>query len=183
MILVIIGASIYSINGINSQIDSYARYTLPNSTNIWVIKHNIVSIQRYIATALAENNTNQTIAQLELARQETEALQDTFESYAANQRDGANKETLAELNEFITRVDGVREEIEEAVKIPSEANILHARRIFEYKYVPAMDRAAQFLEAPAPPKKRSVSNRSEIPAPPSSSPTLYSGPLVPSLSC
>ena len=52
LMLITIGISIYSINGINEEIENYARYTLPNSASIWKIRADEISCQRYMAQAL-----------------------------------------------------------------------------------------------------------------------------------
>ena len=54
LMLVIAGASYYSLTGINTELQNYANYTLPSSVSIWKLQKNLLFVQHYIAQAVDE---------------------------------------------------------------------------------------------------------------------------------
>ncbi|NLT57596.1 MAG: hypothetical protein GXX99_01370 [Clostridiales bacterium] len=145
MILFIIGMSVYSIGGINEQIQSYAKYTLPNSTSIWVIRRDTVSIQRDMASAMAETDPGQIEKWLNLAHEDSASLLGELDNYEGNQRDDSRSTQLAELRELFARSKNARLEITELMKDPTEDHLRQAKERFERDYVPVMDQAVDIL--------------------------------------
>lgn len=145
MFLITIGVSVYSINGINGQIHSYAQYTLPNSTSIWQIRRNTVSVQRDLVSALAEADTQEIGKWLESAQQDSAELLSELEIYAGNQKDTSRDANIATVRELFGSAGGVRQEIEKLLQTPSDANVLLAKEKYEDTYVPFMDQAAEIL--------------------------------------
>jgi methyl-accepting chemotaxis protein len=145
LMLATIVMSILSINGINGQIHSYAQYTLPNTTSLWIIRRNTVSIQRYMAQALAETNTHDIQELFDWAQQDAETLLAEVDKYAANQRDTNRDEKLAELSGLYTEAGAIRKQINALLQNPTEQNREQAKALFEDKYVPVMDQSAEIL--------------------------------------
>lgn len=145
MLLVTIGMSIYSISGINGQIHSYAKYTLPNSASIWILRRNTVSVQRDLSSALAETDTQKISKWLELAQQDSQLLLSELDVYAGNQRDTSRDEGIAQLRELFGKAAVVRQEIEQRLQTPTESNVQQAKETYEDVYVPYMDQAAAIL--------------------------------------
>ena len=85
MLLVTIALSILSIGRIDEQINSYAVYTLPNSTNIWVIRHGFEAVQHNIALALNESDTVKIEQRFQVASNIGAAVRETIDKYSANQ--------------------------------------------------------------------------------------------------
>jgi len=145
LMLATIVMSVFSINSINAQINSYAQYTLPNNTSLWVIRRNTVSIQRYLAQALAETDARDIEGLLDSAQQDAEALLAELDTYAANQRDTSRDAKLAELSDLYSEAGATRLEINELLQNPTGQNRAKATVLFENEYVPVMDRAADIL--------------------------------------
>ncbi|WP_170313492.1 HAMP domain-containing methyl-accepting chemotaxis protein [Lacrimispora amygdalina] len=145
MLLITIGMSIYSINGINEQIHSYAQYTLPNTENIWMIRRNTVSVQRDLVSALAETDTQKIGKWLDSAQQDSAALLSELEQYAGNQRDTSRDANIATLRELLGKAGDARREIEKLLQSPTDANVLLAKEKYEGTYVPFMDQASEIL--------------------------------------
>ena len=145
MLLITIGMSVNSIGDIEEQIHSYAQYTLPNSTSIWVIRRDTVSMQRYVARALAETNSDRIAELMDLAQQDSISLSNTLDKYADNQRDTSRDEKIAELRKLFNEADGIRQEMAEIMKNSAEENSRAAKKMFEDNYVPVMDKATEIL--------------------------------------
>ncbi|NNJ32815.1 methyl-accepting chemotaxis protein [Lacrimispora defluvii] len=137
--------SLFSFNSISSILDTNAQYTLPNNTNIWKIRRDTVSIQRYMARALAEINADKIDELFNLAEQDSTLLLETLDAYAGNQRDTSRDEKIAELRELFSKADGIRKDIAALMKNPTENNILQAKNMFEDEYIPTMDKTAEIL--------------------------------------
>lgn len=145
MLLITIGVAVYSINGINGQVQSYAKYTLPNSTSIWMIRRNTVSVQRNLASALAETDTQKIPKWIDAAKQDSTELLNELEKYAGNQRDTSRDAHIAELRELFNEAAKVRQEVAELMQNPTEVNMGLAREKYAYNYLPYMDQAAEIL--------------------------------------
>ncbi|NMA91980.1 MAG: HAMP domain-containing protein [Firmicutes bacterium] len=145
LMLITIGISIYSINGINEEIENYARYTLPNSASIWKIRADEISCQRYMAQALTETEPNKIAALLKKAELESVKLENEIEKYASNQRDTSRDAQLDELLRYIEIGNAIGEETVELMLKPTEENLRQAKEIFEDKYIPAMEKATAIL--------------------------------------
>ncbi len=145
MLLITIAVAILSINGINEQIHSYAKYTLPNSTSIWVIRRNTVSIQRDMANGLLEADAVKVSKWFDSAQQDSTTLLSEFDRYEGNQRDTSRDADIAKLRELFGKAGKIRLEIAELAATPTEANMQQARERYEYDYVPIMDQAAEIM--------------------------------------
>lgn len=144
MMIVIIVVSLGSVRSISNVIGTYTQYTLPNNTSIWSIRRDTVSIQRYMARALAGTNTDNIDELFSMAQQDSTSLLNTFDVYAGNQRDTSRDAKISELRELFSKAGTARREIAELMKNPSD-NISQAKKMFEDEYIPTMDKTAEIL--------------------------------------
>ena len=145
MLLITIGVAIISISNINDQINSYAKYTLPNSTSIWILRRNDVSIQRYISRALSETDSGKIAELFASAQTDYVARMDELDKYAGNQRDTSRDASIAELRELWDEVRSIRVQISELMENPTEANVQKAKEMFDNNYVPVANQATEIL--------------------------------------
>ncbi|MDX9871218.1 MAG: methyl-accepting chemotaxis protein [Clostridia bacterium] len=145
MMIATIVISLFSFNSISKIIDTNAQYTLPNNTNIWKIRRDTVSIQRYMARGLSETHANKIDELFNLAQQDSTSLLDTFDIYAGNQRDTSRDAKIAELRELFSKAGGTRKEMAALMKNPTEENIALAQKMFEDEYIPTMDKSAAIM--------------------------------------
>ena len=178
LLLITIGAAIISINGINQEIETYSNYTLPNSTSIWRIRHYFVSIQRDIASALGESNAFVGVGHFDKAKLEATLLLDELEKYANNQRDTSRDEQLIQVNEYIQKAAGIRLEIAELMRNPTELNVLTAKDSFKSRYMPLVDKATDILIEFSDESEKRAYNRSLTPDRQLNPPGLSSHPVL-----
>lgn len=145
MMIAIIVVSLVSVRSISNVIGTYTQYTLPNNTSIWSIRRDTVSIQRYMARALAGTNSDNIDEMFSMAQQDSTSLLNTFDVYAGNQRDTSRDAKISELRELFSKAGTARREIAELMKNPTENNILQAKKMFEDEYMPTMDKTAEIL--------------------------------------
>ncbi|NNJ33191.1 methyl-accepting chemotaxis protein [Lacrimispora defluvii] len=145
MLLIAIGVAIFSISNINGQIQSYAKYTLPNSTSIWILRRNDVSIQRDISRALNETDSQKIAELFATAQTDCDTRMSELDKYAANQRDTSRDAHIAELRELWAESGKIRLQIAELMENPTEANVQKAKEMFDNNYVPVANQAAEIL--------------------------------------
>ncbi len=145
MLLAVIGVSIVNITSIEGQVDSYADFTLPNSVNVWRIRRETVSIQRYLSQAFMEKDLDAISHYLDLAQQDSTNLLAELEVYRNNQRDNSRDSALARLDSLYSDSSQARRQINELLLNPSDENLAQAIEIYTTVYVPTMNTAADIL--------------------------------------
>lgn len=145
MLLIIIVVALLCIAGINNQIRSYAKYTLPNSTSIWTIRRNDVSIQRDIARALNETDAQKVAELFETAQKDCDTRMSELDKYANNQRDSSRDEKIAKLRTLWEEARDIRLNMAEIMENPTESNINQAKEMFDNDYLPVVDEATEIL--------------------------------------
>lgn len=137
--------SIIGISTIGNQVDLYSQYTVPHSNNIWTIRRNIVSAQRYIARAILEENESMARILLESASEDGEQALAALEEYAANQRDSSRNDKIDLLRDLLTQSGSVRRQITELLQNPTETNKKQAYKLFLNSYLPPFEEATEIL--------------------------------------
>lgn len=145
MLLATIAVSVYSISGVNKEIESYAQYTLPNSTSVWEIRRNTVSVQRNIAIGMAQADLTKRTDYFNQAQEDGAYLLNILEQYAGNQRDTSRDAKIQEIRDLVQTAASLRLEITDLLKVYNEETILRANRLFEESYIPAMDKVTDIL--------------------------------------
>ena len=56
MLLISAGAAIFSMNKIGEQVDRYAERTVPNTSSVWHMRRDMVSVQRNLVMAMMEKD-------------------------------------------------------------------------------------------------------------------------------
>lgn len=147
LILMVLSAvlSLYSINSINQQVESYGQYTLPNNTSIWMIRRDIVSAQRYVARAFTEKDTNSIENMFAQAEEDGKIAVAQLEKYALNQRNTDRDQKISELKTILEQTGAVRKQIMELMKTPTEENRQKAYELFTKQYISDFDQATDIL--------------------------------------
>lgn len=146
MLLATVAISVYSINGVSDQIESYADYTLPNSTSVWEIRRNTVSVQRNIAIGITQTDLAKRAAYFDQAQEDGTYLLNILEQYADNQRDNSRDAKIQEIRDLVRTAASLRLEVTNLLKTNNEEALLKANKIFEESYIPAMDKVTDILE-------------------------------------
>ncbi|NLP18892.1 MAG: hypothetical protein GX376_07350, partial [Firmicutes bacterium] len=147
LFLITIGMSVYSISGINNEIESYAQYTLPNSTLIWKIRHDMMSGQGDMGLMVNQTDADKVQELLNNVQSNAAMTGEDLAAYIGNQRDTSRDAAIAEMQGFLEKGSAIRKEISELMLNPTEENIEKAQHIYENDYLPNMDRIANILIA------------------------------------
>ncbi len=147
MLLITVAMSVFSIKGIHEQIESYADYTLPNSTMVLMIQNSTVSAQRNMAIAMSENNTSRRNAFFDLAQVDGSNFMANLDRYANNQRDNRRDGEIQEIRDLAGQAGGFRLEIVDMLKDLDEETFNKANELFLQSYIPTMDKVTDILEA------------------------------------
>lgn len=146
MMLIIVGIAVFSIIQIQGNIQTYAKYTIPNSVSIGLIEKDTLSIQRYILQALTETDANTSASLMALANEDNLHRLDELDKYARNQIDNSLKENIKEMENIFSSAANARLKIAQILTNPTEENQLKAKRIFQEEYAPAMYQSEDILQ-------------------------------------
>ncbi len=144
MVVVLGVVSIINLGNINQIVNLYATKTVPNTEYIWSIRRNMISVERYLAEAIAASSRDTKLALLDKANSESQKLKDVIAKYNANARTdpALMKSYENKLNEAAT----YRQQIAEILNQPeSNTNDEQALKVFEENYSVAFDNAANEL--------------------------------------
>ncbi len=140
LMCVITATSIISMKTIGAQVTAYSERTIPNVTGIWQIRRNLISAQRYMLLALAEDDLNAVKTNLQLVEQEGVEIQATLVEYKKTAR--AEPELIAQLENAITSAGSHRKEITALLEKGDETSNQRALNLFNTQYKPFADEAA-----------------------------------------
>lgn len=146
LITLIVAAVVSFVNmkSINSQVNKYSTYTIPNTNSVWQMRRDMISAQRYMLMALTENNQTEIDSALETVHSEAERISTTMEKYLKNTR--ADKAKVQSVQDDITEMKPLLTKITDLLKLnDTEANA-QAYKIFTDEYKPILDDAAATLQ-------------------------------------
>jgi methyl-accepting chemotaxis protein len=145
LLILSIVLSMVSITNVNSQVDLYGKFTVPNTNSLWTIRRNLVSAQRYLLVAFISNSDQDTKNALAQAETDAKVALDILEQYSNNQRNHDRDEQIGNARSYMENAVSYRKEIESLLSYKTEENTKKAEDIFFNKYVPAFDGAANVL--------------------------------------
>lgn len=145
VLLFILGIiSIMNIGKLNRVVAAYDQETVPNVENIWSIRFNMISVERYLTEAIATPDRDLTLELLDTAMEERKRLQETIDNY--NNIAKTDPKLMQEFENKLGEAAGYREEIFNLLKQEhSDENDIKALSIFENSYVPAFESATESL--------------------------------------
>ena len=137
--------SLYGINKINSQVDLYSDYTLPNNTMVWTMNRDLVSVKLDILEAFVSENNQYVQEDLNQADEDSQQVKETLDKYASNQRNTDRDEEIKKLYELSEQSSSIRKEIGELLKSTSQSNKDKARTLYFNEYSPIYDEEMEIL--------------------------------------
>lgn len=145
LLLLSILLALYSVSSLSTQVELYGRYTLPNNTTLWSIRHNMVSAQRYMERAFIETRPSVVASLLEQAERDGAAAAEALVTYKANQRNTDRDEQIAQVQALLEQAATVRQQIGKLLEIPSASNQAKGYTVFLNSYAPPFDQADAIL--------------------------------------
>ncbi|WMJ85139.1 methyl-accepting chemotaxis protein [Oscillospiraceae bacterium LTW-04] len=145
LLLLSIAIALQSVNSLNAQVELYGRYTLPDNTTLWSIRHNMVSAQRYMERAFIETRASTVASLLEQAERDGLAARESLAAYMSNQQNSDHAEQITQVDALLEQAGSVRRQISKLLEDPSESNRNKGYTLFLNSYVPPFDQAATIL--------------------------------------
>ena len=145
LMLLSIVLSIYSISIIGQQVELYGQYTVPNNASLWSMRRDLISSQRYLLRAFSANDASEMQEELDLAQKEGQAMSDTLDLYAKNQRNTGHEGQIETVGALLEQAGAVRQEIADLILTQAEGSLQKAYNLFDNQYVPVFDEAANIL--------------------------------------
>lgn len=146
LMLVTIGMSVVSLNTIQKTVETYEQYTLPNNTNVWVMRRELVSGQRFILRAFNSENIETIEENFKLAQQDDQLMMSILEEYASNQRNTNRDKEISEVRALLEKAGNIRREIGELFLTQEDTNVEKAYEMFDTQYIPVADSITNILE-------------------------------------
>lgn len=138
--------SLVSMNRLGDQVELYGQYTVPNITDIWKIRRNLVSAERYVLKTFSEEEGKEIESLFAQAGEDGKEALAQLERYAANQRDMDHDMKINELRTLFSQADAVRTEMAELLQNPTEVNQQKGYELFCEQYSPLFDQATVILD-------------------------------------
>lgn len=145
LLLLSIALALQSVNGLSEQVELYGRYTLPDNTTLWSIRHNMVSAQRYMERAFIETRASTVASLLGQAERDGQAAVESLAAYKDNQQNSDRAEQIEQVEALFEQAGAVRRQIAKLLEDPSVSNQVKGYTVFLNSYVPPFDQAAAIL--------------------------------------
>lgn len=143
LLLVISTAGIIGTQRINHEADMLVEKTLVNTELVWEMRRNILSGQRYILMALAEENLTDIKAYLQKAKDDNDKNAALLEEYKTNYR--VDKSKVDSLEDALSAMEEPRTKIRNLLSQGTAEGNAQAFALFEEELKPLTDDAASLM--------------------------------------
>ncbi len=152
--------SIINENRISSQIDLYAKYTVPNYEHLRIIEVNSRAVLHDLGEAIMEDNTEDVQKALDSADKYSSSILSELDAFQKNQSNNDRDEKIESIRSTLTQIEPIKEEISTlALEISDESNE-KAYDLYLNQYKPALTKAITVMEKLADmAKEQSISRR------------------------
>jgi len=140
MLIISSVVSMINMSRIEAQVYQYADVTLPNTSDIWQIRRDIVSIERDILAAITEKDQSKVNDYLDAADKDSESLLSALDSFSGNTL--TDSASLQELKDSLEATKSIRTEINTLIKNGDKDG---AYAVYNSKYSPSFENTAKIL--------------------------------------
>lgn len=162
LMLVSIGAALFSIDDMGTQTGYYYTYTVPNMESVGKIEVDILETLSDMQKAVLSDDPQVIQKEFDLAAANGKAVVDNLNDYANTQRNHDRDAEIEKLRTLLTAAASSRAEITELLKDPTEENHGKALKIYEENYSTKLNQAMDVLkDLSASSEKRSVQQKAE----------------------
>lgn len=144
MMAILIAASISAVLSTYGQVKLYADQTLPNSTQVWQIRRDLVSMQRYMLLALAEEDLTLIAENLDNVNSEAQRFSEELNTYA--QTGEAQASQIEFLQQKVKELGPVRQTIQTNLQKGTDEGNSIALKAFKEQYKPGVDEIGKVTE-------------------------------------
>lgn len=146
MIILILSISLMSIlelGDINREYNTLINKSLANTEYVWEMRRNMISEQRYMLMAFADEDISDVRNNLDIAQKEAARNAVIFEEYKLNSRVEQSK--VEQLEACFANLQKPRAEVIALLGTGTDADAAAAYRIFENEFKPLLDKQAELL--------------------------------------
>ena len=144
MMFVLITSSVTSLLTTNDQVLKYADQTLPATNDVWQLRRDLVSIQRYMLMALAEEDSGKISGYMSTIDNESARLMTSLDS--AHKNPDVDSAKLDSIKSMFSELAPVRGQIQTLLMKSNAEDNAKAYQIFEASYKPGVDKVAEITE-------------------------------------
>ena len=140
MLLISAGAAIFSMNKIGEQVHLYADRTVPNTSRVWNMRRDMVSVERNLVMAMMEDDESKRNDNLDKAEEDSARLVSTMETFSLNTR--TDKEILTKASSNFEILGPIRRQISDLIKSGEREK---AYELFDTEYLPMFEKTSDIL--------------------------------------
>ncbi|MDD4716376.1 MAG: HAMP domain-containing methyl-accepting chemotaxis protein [Oscillospiraceae bacterium] len=145
LMLITAALSAYSINNIDQQTQSYAKYTVPNAGYLTDLRMDMEGAKQNILLAVVEDDPQAANAALEKASAYGEKFLTALDLYSKNQRNSDRDADIEKIKSIEASVTDIRTEISGLVANPSQENSDRALQLYLEQYEPTLSQITDIL--------------------------------------
>ena len=145
LLLVIASVAYINMGSIYAQVTSYAQKTLPNSSNLWLMRRDLVSAERYLYQAVANSDVKTTNDALAAAEKDEAGMFEAFEKFKANTRQ--DPASLEQLSKVLTQLSESRNQVQAIAGKNTDTSDAEALAYINDHYAPIYDEVAKQILA------------------------------------
>ncbi len=146
ILLVLSGVmALININNINTQVEQYAQYTVPNAEHVRVMETSIHACLHELGGALMQNSEEDVQTALDSYEEYHSQIAAELEEYKANQRNTDRDADIAKIAEIISDQKDVGEEIADLALEFTEESEAKALELYLNEYKPAAEDVIEIL--------------------------------------
>ena len=132
--------SFFNMGNIYTQVNNYASKTVPNLNHMWQIRRDMVSIERYVCQAIANNDAQSIATSFEKADTNDAQIFTELDAYRKNTRQ--DPAAIDQLETSLKGLSEIRKKIQTVQSSNSETSDEQALRIYIDEYEPLYTNAA-----------------------------------------
>lgn len=139
--------SVWGIKNVSDQITLYSKFTFPLTSANLSAQRDMTSCQRYLLLSIIQKNIGENYEDsLVLADESAKSFKTNFEAFSSNQRNNANDNNIAEIQQNLTKAVEARESIYKLLRSSEQQDAKEAYVIFQKDYLPTFNKIGDIME-------------------------------------
>ncbi len=144
LVLIVLGLSAFiSVIKLNNVVNEFEHKSMPNTSTIWQMRRNLVSVQRYTLLMIANTDPKLIDEAIKKCDEDRQKVNDNLSYLKENL--GIDTSNLNDIENKLNEIGQFRTQIYQLSRENTDESNAKALEIFETKYVPMFDEMANIL--------------------------------------
>lgn len=138
LLILSIVLSVFSITKVVEQLDSYGKYTVPDTNYSWAMRNGMTSVQMHLLRALEAKDADVLNSEMDQVSQQAAAVYQALDNFTKNQRGTDNNAQIEKINSLLEKAAPLRTKFVDLLGSPLGGKAL-AQDLFVKEYAPILD--------------------------------------------